>query len=292
LAATTQVQSELPSAVFDAPLDRASGGLISGRDPLDGSKTQRCPDGLVGVGISGRSGVWLDAVGLICGELVLTRLPSICDGAREARARNSPDAPFLEAECRAAGETPPAKIGRVKVDGASGAPGPPQSICQLAREARARNSPAAPGLEAQCRAAGAAGETPPAKIGRVKVDENVEGASGPPQSICELAREARARNSPAASGLEAQCLEDLAGMGAAIAEQDPDVAAGRAAEGNVLYRRGFDIATGIFGDPALGAQGNTATGPGSLKIRDSLSAAGQRGFNASVKLHLSRNYRP
>lgn len=54
---------------------------------------------------------------------------------------------------------------------------------------------------------------------------------------------------------------------------------------------GFDIATGIFGDPALGAKGNTATEPGSLKIRDGLSAAGQRGFNASVALHLSRNYR-
>ncbi len=45
-----------------------------------------------------------------------------------------------------------------------------------------------------------------------------------------------------------------------------------------------------FGDPALGAQGNTATGRGSLGIRDSLSAAGQRGFNAAVNLHLSRKY--
>src|SRR5260370_39637246 len=54
------------------------------------------------------------------------------------------------------------------------------------------------------------------------------------------------------------------------------------------YREGFDIATGIFGDRALGAQGNTAVGPGSLKIRDSLSPAGQRGFNASVKLYLGQ----
>jgi hypothetical protein len=59
----------------------------------------------------------------------------------------------------------------------------------------------------------------------------------------------------------------------------------------VFYRLGFDIATGIFGDPALGASGNTATGPGSLGIRDGLVAQGQRGFNASVALHLSRNYR-
>ena len=102
----------------------------------------------------------------------------------------------------------------------------------------------------------------------------------------------------------------LAAVGAAIAKQDPVVAEARNAApdvfryragarlveplslNRVFYRLGFDIATGIFGDPALGALGNTATGPGSLKIQDSLSAAGQRGFDASLKLHLSRNYKP
>ena len=53
-----------------------------------------------------------------------------------------------------------------------------------------------------------------------------------------------------------------------------------------FYALGFDIATGIFGDPALGAQGNTASGPGSLGIRDTLSIVGQLGFNASMRLHL------
>ena len=57
------------------------------------------------------------------------------------------------------------------------------------------------------------------------------------------------------------------------------------------YQRGFDIASGLFGDPALGAQGNTATGPGSMGIRNSLSAAGQRGFNASVAFHLAHDYK-
>jgi hypothetical protein len=38
---------------------------------------------------------------------------------------------------------------------------PPISICARARDARARNSPTAPALEAQCRAAGAAGEITP-----------------------------------------------------------------------------------------------------------------------------------
>jgi hypothetical protein len=83
----------------------------------------------------------------------------------------------------------------------------------------------------------------------------------------------------------------LAHVGAAIAAADPIVSAARNAKVDVFYRLGFDIASGIFGDPALGAAGNTLTGPGSLKIRDSLSAAGQRGFNASVNLHLSRKYR-
>ena len=83
---------------------------------------------------------------------------------------------------------------------------------------------------------------------------------------------------------------DLAARGARIAKIDPIVAAARTAQPDVLYWLGFDIATGIFGDPALGARGNTATGPGSLGIRDALSAAGQRGFNDSVRLHLSRDY--
>ena len=90
--------------------------------------------------------------------------------------------------------------------------------------------------------------------------------------------------------LERNRNADFAARGAVIAEKDPVVAAGRTVDPDVLYWLGFDIATGIFGDPALGAQGNTATGPGSLKIRDGLSAPGQRGFNASVALHLSRKY--
>ena len=52
------------------------------------------------------------------------------------------------------------------------------------------------------------------------------------------------------------------------------------------YWLGFDIATGIFGDPALGAQGNTQSGPGSLGIRDALSPASKRGFNAAMELLL------
>jgi hypothetical protein len=78
----------------------------------------------------------------------------------------------------------------------------------------------------------------------------------------------------------------LASVGAAIAQANAAVGGARNVTTDVFYRLGFDIATGIFGDRAQGAQGNTATGPGSLGIRDSLSSAGQRGFNASVSFHL------
>ncbi len=94
-----------------------------------------------------------------------------------------------------------------------------------------------------------------------------------------------------AFSLERNRNADLAAKGTAIAAADQTVAKARTAEPDVFYWLGFDIATGIFGDPALGALGNTAVGPGSLKIRDSLSAAAQRGFNAAVKFHLGRSYR-
>lgn len=94
-----------------------------------------------------------------------------------------------------------------------------------------------------------------------------------------------------AFSLERNRNAKLARVGATIAGADPIVAAARNATRDVFYRLGFDIASGLFGDPALGSAGNTLIGPGSLKIRDSLSAAAQRGFNASVNLHLSRKYR-
>ena len=83
----------------------------------------------------------------------------------------------------------------------------------------------------------------------------------------------------------------LGKVGAAIGNADRAVAQARNAENDVFFWLGFDIASGIFGDPKAGAQGNTATGPGSLGIRGELNAAGQRGFNASTALHLSRKYR-
>ena len=129
---------------------------------------QICPKGLLPVGISGRSGIWLDAFGLICGVSPLAgkyvglgrvntgnsspRAPRpICEAARDARARNSPAAPNLEAQCEAS-KQPVRALGRV--DTGQSAPRPQRSICDSAVDARARNSPAAANLEAQCQAAG------------------------------------------------------------------------------------------------------------------------------------------
>ena len=83
----------------------------------------------------------------------------------------------------------------------------------------------------------------------------------------------------------------LGKVGAAIGNADPAIAAARNAENDVFFWLGFDIASGIFGDPAAGSLGNTATGPGSLGIRNELNAPGQRGFNAATALHLGRKYR-
>ena len=128
--------------------------------------------------------------------------------------------------------------------------------------------------------------------GRVTLPQS----SGPSLSKCDAAQVARARNSPAAPGLEAQCRAEqeaagLASIGATIAAADPVVAAARAANADPSYQFGFDIATGIFGNPALGAQGNTATGPGSMAIRNGLGDAGRKGFDAAGSLHLGPNYK-
>ncbi len=220
-------------------------------------------------------------------------------------------------------------IGRVKVPGTTpgAGTGQPLAICEAARRARARNSPAARGLEESCRNAGAAGETPAFNlndlaargetvasadplatelrnqqpddarrgfdIGMAAAEGHTAPGPGKQKIHDSLGRaEQKGFDAAVAFSLERNRNADLPAKGATIAAMDETVAAARNSETDVFYRLGFDIATGIFGDPALGANGNTSTGPGSLKIRDSLSAAGQRGFNASVKLHLSRNYRP
>jgi hypothetical protein len=79
-----------------------------------------------------------------------------------------------------------------------------------------------------------------------------------------------------------------AATGAKITSADAGILAARNAEKSAFYRLGFDIATAIFGDPASGAQGATLTGPGSLRVRNGLSPAGQKGFDAGLKFNFGR----
>jgi hypothetical protein len=329
-----QARPAYPSAIFDAPRYVPSdgwGGIgISGDDARRGYGSQSCPPGQVAIGVYGKSGVWLDSMGLICAEArmtassgagpakslgrVQTNSPpgpprSICDAAKDARARNSPAAPGLERQCLAS--QPPAKsLGRVQ---SAFTAGPPRPICDVAKEARTRNSSAAPGLEAQCRAQLAtrgeaiANQDPlTAELRSRARDASSLRGFDLGMAVAEkdtLPGPGKQAIHDALTGVEQQAFDaavslllqrnrnaELAATGAAIARQDPIVAQARTAEGDVFYWLGFDIATGIFGDPALGARGNTATGPGSLGIRDGLSPAAQRGFNAAVTLHLSRSY--
>ena len=185
------------------------------------------------------------------------------------------------------------------------------SICESARRARERNNLAAPGLEEICRnvkkGEALANEDPLAlelfnqqpdsarlgfDLGMAVAEGNTLPGPGKENFCASQSTPEQQRGCRIAVlfSVERNRNAKFASTGAAIAQADAAVAEARNAQTDVFYRLGFDIATGIFGNPALGARGNTATGPGSLGIRDSLSAAGQRGFNASVKLHLSRKY--
>lgn len=144
-----------------------------------GGTAMICPPGEVAIGIHGRSGDVLDALGLICAPPRLEArptgtlpgrtkslrprgtsatldtstsprgLPAVCASAQSARARNSPAAPLLEAQCRAQKSLPPkGPVKSLRPRPTSGT----SPICNVAKLARDRNSPAAPSLEARCRA--------------------------------------------------------------------------------------------------------------------------------------------
>ena len=78
---------------------------------------------------------------------------------------------------------------------------------------------------------------------------------------------------------------EYADKGEAVANADSAVATARSADPSILFRLGFDVATGLFGSRALGAQGDTVMGPGKQRIRDELGAVAQRGFDAAMKFY-------
>ncbi len=332
--AAAQTPPALPSAVIDAQgsaLGYGAGNLFGYYAP------QGCPAGQVAVGVWGRAGTWLDAMALICGAprmdhsgkalgRVQSTTPavamSICDRAKDARARNSPTAPMLEAQCKASQAGPPKALGR------TGSPNPNAGtvpICDQAQDALARNSPVAPQLVARCRAIGG-GEGMPltpdelaAKgqlmanhdalvaelrsrqpignqrgfdIGIAAAEDDTVWGPGKQKILTSL-------NAPQQEGFKVAVSfsmdrnrnKALAATGAAIAKTDAAAATARTSDPDVRAWLGFDIASGIFGDPAKGAQGSKMGGMQFMAIREQLSLPAQRGFNASMKFHQGRHYK-
>jgi hypothetical protein len=281
----------------------------------------------------------VDAMALICGAprrdtsgkalgRVQSTTPavamSICDRAKDARARNSPVAPALEAQCEASKHPagPPLALGR------TGAPNPNAGsvpICDQAQDALARNSPVAPQLVARCRAIGggqgmpltpdelaAKGQTMATQdalvtelrkrqpvgnqrgfdIGIAAAENDTVWGPGKQKILTSL-------NAPQQEGFKVAVSfsmdrnrnKALAATGAAIAKTDAAVASARTSDPDVRAWLGFDIASAIFGDPAKGAQGSKMGGLQFMAIREQLSIPAQRGFNASMKFHQSRHYK-
>jgi hypothetical protein len=329
-AVAAQNPAALPSAVFDAPGSTRVGTFVGA--------PQGCPSGQVAVGVHGRAGTWLDAMGLICGAprkdtsgkalgRVQSTTPapamSICDRAKDARARNSPLAAQLEAQC-ASSQGPAKVLGRTGTPSAGGMPVP---ICDQAQSALARNSPVAPELVARCRAIGG-GQGMPVELTPDQLAAKGQTLASQDVLVAELRKRQPAANQrgfdigmAAAEGdtvwgpgkqkmllslnapqqegfkvavsfsMDRNRNKALAATGAAMAKADPAVAIARTSDPDVRAWLGFDIASAIFGDPAKGAQGSKMGGLQFMAIREQLSIPAQRGFNASMKFHQSRHYK-
>jgi hypothetical protein len=334
--AVNQATPQYPSAMFDGraivegsdALLAVSGSYI----PLD-FKRGICPPGQVAVGINGRSGIWLDAVNLICGDSPINPnnppvksigrvntggpaqpLRPICDAARDARARNSPAAPGLEAQCRAylaSRAAAPVAVNSVAQLNTAGAIAAVRTPVQVGALPPPRpDQPALPQLDLEGMAARGAVL---AQANALAAELRLRLAEGPTRRGFDIGSAAYENqqvpdkiNGAAGQQLDAQTIGgfklaqsfwlgwnrnvDLAVIGAWIASDDAYIARARGAEDDPFYKLGFDIATGIYGDRKHGARGNTATGPGAFAIRDLLQETAQRGFNASTALNLSRHY--
>jgi hypothetical protein len=327
-AVAAQTPPALPSAIFDAPGSTRVGTAID--------VPHACPAGMVAVGVHGRAGTWLDAMGLICGAprkdtsgVALGRVQpttpaaamSICDRAKDARARNSPVAAQLEAQCQAS--KPHVALGRVGTPSADAGSVP---ICDQAQSALARNSPVAPQLVARCRAIGG-GEGMPltpdelaakgqlmanhdALVAELRQRQPIGNQRGFDIGIAAAEGQTAwgpgkekilaSLNAPQQEGFKVAVSfsmdrnknQALAATGAAMAKADPAVASARTSNPDVRAWLGFDIASGIFGDPAKGGAKKNMDRMQFLAIREQLSLPAQRGFNASMKFHQSRHYKP
>lgn len=305
----------------------------------------KCPERQFANGIYGSSGAYVDNAGLRCeadpsllgrpeplppgpvksiGRVNVAPGPagtprSICDQAASARARNSPAASSLAAQCDAQ------RTAAEQKDLGPGPSGVPASVCDAAQDALTRDAPEAPDLVAKCRAIGG-GQTllthtdqyaisgraiasddpmlsrlrrrqPDGLIRRgfdiavAVTDKQTQWGPGK-QKILDSLQPAEQEGFKVAASyiLDRDRNTELVATGASIAEADALVGQMRNKVPDVRYWLGFDIASALFGNPALGGAGHKSMGPGAEKIRDELSTISQKGFNDSVQLHLSRTY--
>jgi len=216
---------------------------------------------------------------------------TMCEHAAAARARNSPAAPGLEAQCAAQSAKPALPV----LDEA----------WRNDKSARGEALAAADPLAVELRNSIPEGKSRNGFDYGMAVAEG-DAANGPGKQAIHDALDPDERfgfERAVRFSVERNANADMAGKGAAIMLADPTVAAVRdsyaaaiarrsgAADQAAFYKLGFDIATGLFGDPDLGAAGNTLIGPGSLKVRSSLAPGPeQTGFDDAVSFHLKRDY--
>lgn len=282
-ASFTIIQTNGPHVTFEL---NQNGSTLSGRAHY-GSVSGRVEGSIVGTAFSARA-LWTDSglksVGnyagqisprTLYGQIGPTTVADINDGVTydEYISPHKP-AGFVMRDLSCSYPAPGKALGRVKLPGpvGFGRVGAPSTerppICDAARSARARNSPTAAALEQRCLASGGS-LVPP-----------VDAPPPPSPPIPET-------NTPTTMpttvpAVDSTRIDGLAATGANIANQDTDLAYVRAAESGAEFQRGFDIATGLFGDPSLGAEGRAAADPQAASIRESLDSDGQRGFDASA----------
>jgi hypothetical protein len=247
--ATTQVQRKQYDVLHSGV--RTGGASATSREPMRAKGSQRCPTSLVAVGINGRSGVWLDAVGLICGVPSLTPKPAALQPPVKAVGRI---------------KLPPADLDALAARGAAIANDDPLTA-QL-RNLQAEG-PARRGFDIGIAAAEGQTEMGP---GKQKIHDYLSPAER--EGFTTAVSFSLARNK--------QRIAELEPRGAVIVNRDPLAVLLRNQQPAGAARQGFDIGMAA-------AEGQTENGPGKQRIHDSLSPAEQGGFAIAVAFSLERN---
>lgn len=163
--AITGVTSMLPSLLpIPLPIDLPLPELERQRNGHYRAASYACPAGQIAIGMHGRYGIWVDGLGLVCGnsplkqEAPVATIPSMGSG----RSSNKHDSTTIEADTDAKAHLPqtipsmgrarPSPVKATTVDAVQESRrnlDPP--ICAKARSARDRKSPAADSLARQCR---------------------------------------------------------------------------------------------------------------------------------------------